>query len=112
MYAKIITGTQKPHMEGEAIRWLREKWAPLLQKANGFISYYAMVEPQTDKVVIITFWENQEDLRSFYQREDAMKLAKQAPASWSSESTIADYAVRLAVDPKNIDCPEEEGGRD
>jgi heme-degrading monooxygenase HmoA len=79
MYARVGTGPVRPDQIDAAIHILRDLVYPVSKEQPGFRGAYFLVERAAGKVLSISLWETEDDLRASeaggYLREQAAKIA-------------------------------------
>ncbi|HEY7123937.1 MAG TPA: antibiotic biosynthesis monooxygenase family protein [Ktedonobacterales bacterium] len=79
MFARIVTASVHLGQMDDAIALFRDSIAPAAQQQKGFKGIRLFTDPTAGKVVVVSLWESEEDLKageaSGYYQEQINKIA-------------------------------------
>ncbi len=92
MFARASTLEGPPEQVDEGLRYIREQVLPLLQQQDGFNGFIVLGDRQTGKVLGITLWESERDMRA--SKEEANRLRQEsAEATGEAIAGVEMYEV-------------------
>ena len=65
MYARMVTSQVKPHQLDQMEAVYKDDLLPLIEHQPGFKGIFVMHDPESNKEVSITLWENIVDMEAF-----------------------------------------------
>ena len=64
MYARVVTSRFHPEKIDEGVREFRDSVVPRAKQHPGFISALMLTDPSTGKVISLTLWETEAELKA------------------------------------------------
>ncbi len=89
MFARISTILGKPERIEEGIRNYQEQMIPAAKKMTGFKQALFMVDRKSGKMVSITFWDTEKNLRASTEAADKLR-AQGVQHSGTTQSAIVE----------------------
>jgi heme-degrading monooxygenase HmoA len=94
VYARVSTLEGSPEQIDEGLRFLREEILPTGNEDPGFKGLIALGDRQSGKVLSITLWESEEDMRATEQDANQLRSAW-AETSGQEIASIESYEAGL-----------------
>jgi len=64
MYVRVVSSQALPDKMDEVINFARDSAIPLIKEEHGFKSYTLLTDPNTNKVIALSFWESESDAKA------------------------------------------------
>ena len=106
MFSRIVTMRPKPNSAVQLTKMLEEQVLPSLRKQDGFRDQVCLLSSDTKKVIVISFWDRQEQADAYGRTtfpqvlETVKHLLEETPAVKAYDvlsSTVHKTAIKATV---------------
>ena len=95
MFARVSTILGKPERVEEGIRNYKEEMIPSAKKMTGFKQALFLVDRKTGKMVSITFWDTEKNLRESTSAADKLRAQGVQHSGTSQPPIVEIYEVAV-----------------
>ncbi len=95
MFARVSTILGKPERVEDGIRNYKEEMIPSAKKMAGFKQALFMVDRKTGKMVSITFWDTEKNLRESTSAADKLRAQGVQHSGTAQPPIVAIYEVAV-----------------
>jgi heme-degrading monooxygenase HmoA len=90
MIANVVSGRVKPDADGQLVR---ERLVPTLKQQAGFKGGYWLRQANSDEVLAVTIWENEETLRSALSNAEVKETTAQTSSMFIGGPKMTVYEL-------------------
>jgi heme-degrading monooxygenase HmoA len=97
MYARVIQFPLKPESISEAVAYFQSSVGPELKKLNGFKNSRMLTNSDTNRGLMVTIWDSEEDRQEAENNGFLKGVLKQMSSYFAGPPTVDYYQVDVQV---------------